>query len=84
VAIRDCFAFSRHLGTAACICVARTRERWNELETLILPSDLAGRWRSVLTGRVSELARVGEKVTILASDLVERGHPCDVLLRTDG
>lgn len=86
LAIGDCFAFARLLGDAACICIARTRHhdegnQKNESEPITLPADLAGPWRSVLTGRATELERVGGDVGVSASDLVGSGSPCEVLLR---
>jgi maltooligosyltrehalose synthase len=82
----DVFAFARRLGDEACIAIARTRrtEEGREEQGVVripLPGELAGRWRSVLTGREIELVGVRSQLTAGPGDLVAPRQPCELLLR---
>jgi len=82
------FAFARRSHSEVCISIARTRvaveSSTRSTESVLLPFDLAGSWRSVLTDRVVSLQRSGEQCTVSVPDLIETGHPCELLLRIGG
>jgi (1->4)-alpha-D-glucan 1-alpha-D-glucosylmutase len=80
------FAFARRLDGEVCIVLVRTcaRESGREEETsatATLPGELAGEWRSVLTGRSIELVRVDEDLEVRVDDLVGRAQSCELLIR---
>ena len=86
----DLFAFARASGGATMITVARTGSALSGMNEEPAPSDvsvcdeLAGRWRSVLTGRYAELVRnergAGSGGGSLDS-LIAGDQPCEVLFR---
>ena len=82
------FAFVRRSQSEVCISIARTRvaveSKPPSTESVLLPFELAGSWRSVLTDRVVSLQRSGEECTVSVPDLIETGHPCELLLRIGG
>jgi (1->4)-alpha-D-glucan 1-alpha-D-glucosylmutase len=80
------FAFARRTASEVCIAVARTRSHAGGMadgvhQLVTLPGDLAGRWRSTLTGRVVDLVRADSHVTIDVALLVPLSQPCELLVR---
>lgn len=84
----DIFGFVRRRASEVCIAIVRTRsttadETASVHEPVSLPSDLEGRWHSVLTGRVVELVRFGPQLTAETAMLVPEAQPCEVLLQVN-
>jgi (1->4)-alpha-D-glucan 1-alpha-D-glucosylmutase len=80
------FAFARRSRNDICLSIARTRPRSaaESSDIVALPNELEGQWHSVLTGRVTDLVRIGPQLTVPVDLLVPRGQPCDLLFRTGG
>ena len=81
------FAFARQLGADACIAAARTRVAvagnadGPSAPPFDLPNELAGQWRSALTGRVVDIPRSAHGVTADAAQVIPAAQPCELLLR---
>jgi (1->4)-alpha-D-glucan 1-alpha-D-glucosylmutase len=78
------FSFARRTEREVCISVTRTRSIGNTAPApadIVLPDAYAGRWESVLTGRVVTLARSGGPLQVGESELIAAGHPCELLFR---
>jgi (1->4)-alpha-D-glucan 1-alpha-D-glucosylmutase len=87
LATGDFFAFARRRNDEICLCVARTRltpqdQTEQGKHTIVLPVELAGAWRSVLTDRAITLPRVGPEVAGDASDIITANAPCELLYKT--
>jgi (1->4)-alpha-D-glucan 1-alpha-D-glucosylmutase len=87
LATGDLFAFARRRNEEMCICVARTRltpqsQTEQGPHTIVLPLELAGAWRSVLTERAITFARGGAEATGTAADLITPNAPCELLYKT--
>ena len=84
------FAFARRSQSEVCISIVRTRVALESktllTESVVLPFEFAGSWRSVLTDRAVSLQHSGGGKQCKASvpDLIEPGHPCELLLRIGG
>jgi (1->4)-alpha-D-glucan 1-alpha-D-glucosylmutase len=84
----DLFAFARRIGDEVCMAIARTRASRPGTNpqgspTVALTGQLSGVWHSVLTGRVIELVHVEGELTARVDDLIPKGQPCELLLRTN-
>jgi len=81
------FAFLRGAPGERCIVLARTRPAVEGMSgssaRRALPGELAGPWRSVLTGRPVELERDGAVCTAGGPDLLGPRQPCELLFRGD-
>jgi maltooligosyltrehalose synthase len=80
------FAFARRSDSEVCISIARTSVAPKagtdaSEETVILPDQLVGGWRSVLTGRSIELGRSRSRPDVPAAQLIA-AQPCELLIRT--
>ena len=75
------FSFARRTRREVCISIARTRSTNTQPNEINLPDELAGRWQSVLTGRVVEWYRAGGPLQVSGSQLIPDGHPCELLFR---
>ena len=79
------FAFARRVGDEACIAAARVHalagEEVSRSAEVWLPADMAGAWRSVLTGRRIELVGVASRAAVPQGELVPDGQPCELLFR---
>jgi (1->4)-alpha-D-glucan 1-alpha-D-glucosylmutase len=86
---RDVFAFARAAGGEGIIMIARTGvtlsgiEKEPDSRDVSWCDELAGRWRSVLTGRVVELVRNGGGTGVSLDSLIAADQPCELLLRVD-
>ena len=78
------FAFTRTSGGERCIAIARTRPHDHAADDVALPDELAGRWLSVLTGRVVELNGIGGRLQAKTSDLIPPAQPGELVLRAGG
>ena len=84
--VPELFAFMRHGANEASVTVTRTGPSMASIGSAAAPligfrDELAGRWHSVLTGRVVELVRGGsEEPAGFGISMIER-QPCEVLFR---
>lgn len=85
LSVGSLFAFARRSQSEVCISIARTRvspkgKADNSTERVVLPDNLIGHWRSVLTGRTVELGRSGQPGGPV-TDLIPADYPCELLFR---
>jgi (1->4)-alpha-D-glucan 1-alpha-D-glucosylmutase len=78
------FAFVRRGAGKQCIAIVRTRPLTtdNYSNQPVMIDELAGAWRSVLTGRAVELVRTRPPLTARIDDLIPSGLPCELLFRS--